>query len=155
MMKLNTMSEQDYAFWSERSRTSYADDKMKANSLTREEADKIAADDFKRLLPDGRDSKDNFLFTAHDEKKNVLGYIWFTIRGDTNNRKAFICDVVIEDSYRGKGYGTQIMELVEIEVQKQGLNRIGLHVFGFNETAINLYKKLGYLTTDLVMEKTL
>ena len=154
-MKLNPMSEQEYASWSERSRKSYADDKMKANSLTREEADKIAADDFKRLLPDGQVSKDNFLFTAHDETKNVLGYIWFTIRGAENNRKAFICDVVIEDLYRGQGYGTQIMELVEIEVRKQGLKRIGLHVFGFNETAINLYKKLGYLTTDLVMEKTL
>jgi ribosomal protein S18 acetylase RimI-like enzyme len=154
-MKLTPMSEKEYAFWSVRSRQGYADDKMKANSLTREEADKIAADDFKRLLPDGQTSKDNYLFTAHDETKNVLGYIWFIIRGAENNRKAFICDVVIEDEYRGKGYGTQIMELVETEVKKLGLNRIGLHVFGFNETAINLYKKLGYLTTDLVMEKTL
>ncbi|MNL00412.1 putative N-acetyltransferase YycN [compost metagenome] len=149
------MSEQDYAFWSKRSRESYADDMIKANGLKREEADKTANDSFKRLLPDGRNSKDNFLFTAHDEAQNVLGYIWFTIRGAENNRKAFICDVVIQDQYRGKGYGTKIMELVEIEIKKQGLNRIGLHVFGFNETAINLYKKLGYLTTDLEMEKTL
>jgi GNAT superfamily N-acetyltransferase len=117
-MKLTPMSEQEYAFWSVRSRQGYADDKMKANSLTREEADKIAADDFKRLLPDGQTSKDNYLFTAHDETKNVLGYIWFIIRGAENNRKAFICDVVIEDEYRGKGYGTQIMELVEIEIKK-------------------------------------
>lgn len=47
------------------------------------------------------------------------------------------------------------MSLIEQEVTKQGLNRIGLHVFGYNKTAINLYQSLGYETTDLMMEKEL
>ncbi|MGZ3744306.1 MAG: GNAT family N-acetyltransferase [Pseudobdellovibrionaceae bacterium] len=154
-MKIHLMSETEYNIWAPRSRASYAVDKMKANCLTQEEAEKTARDDFNRLLPDGRNSKDNFLFTAKDESKNILGFIWFCIRGAEGNKRAFICDVIIEEQHRGKGYGKQMMLLVEKEARKKGLNRIGLHVFGFNNTAIRLYQSLGYATTDLVMEKNL
>jgi len=58
-------------------------------------------------------------------------------------------------SFRGKGLGRQIVLLAEKEALARGLNRIGLHVFGFNETANGLYRALGYITTDLVMEKML
>ncbi|MGZ3771140.1 MAG: GNAT family N-acetyltransferase [Bdellovibrio sp.] len=154
-MKINLMSETEYNIWLHRSRASYAADKMKANGFTQEEAEQIARDDFNRLLPDGYNSKDNFLYSAKDEKENILGFIWFCIRGAEGNKRAFICDVVIEEQYRGKGYGKQMMLLMEQEAKKKGSNRIGLHVFGFNETAIRLYQSLGYATTDLVMEKNL
>jgi ribosomal protein S18 acetylase RimI-like enzyme len=154
-MKIKLMSETEYNIWAPRSRASYAADKMRANSLTQEEAEKTAQDDFNRLLPDGRNSKDNFLFSAKDECGNILGFIWFCVRGAEGNRRAFICDVIIEEQHRGKGYGKQMMLLVEQEAKKEGLNRIGLHVFGFNDTAIRLYQSLGYATTDLVMEKSL
>jgi ribosomal protein S18 acetylase RimI-like enzyme len=155
IMKLVPMSESEYAFWAPRSRQAYAEDKMKANSLTKSEADKIADAAFEGLLPDGLNSKDNFLFSVKDEELKTVGYIWFCIRGESNNRRAFICDIIIEEPHRGKGFGKKTMLLIEQEIKKQGLNRVGLHVFGFNTTAINLYQSLGYLTTDLVMEKVL
>jgi ribosomal protein S18 acetylase RimI-like enzyme len=154
-MKITPMSEAEYNVWAPRSRAAYAADKMRANELTKEEADKIAQDDFERLLPDGHRSKDNFLFTLKDEKQNLAGFSWFVIRGPEDNRRAFVCDIVVDESYRGKGYGRQLMLFMENEARKLGLKRIGLHVFGFNETAIGLYRSLGYETTDLVMEKTL
>jgi ribosomal protein S18 acetylase RimI-like enzyme len=61
---LKPMSLAEYIFWSARSRTEYAADKMKANGYTEEEARKISENDFNRLLPDGLTSKDNYLFSA-------------------------------------------------------------------------------------------
>ena len=154
-MKITPMSEAEYNVWAPRSREGYAADKMKANGLTKEEAGKIAEADFARLLPDGLKSPDNFLFTIKDEKQNIAGFCWFVVRGAENNRRAFVCDIVVEEAYRGKGCGKQMMRHMEGEAKSMGLKRIGLHVFGFNEIAIGLYESLGYETTDLVMEKSL
>jgi ribosomal protein S18 acetylase RimI-like enzyme len=154
-MKITPMSEAEYNVWAPRSLAGYAADKMKAHSLTKEEADKIAQSAFERLLPDGFKSKDNFLFTLKDEKHNLAGFSWFVARGRDDNRCAFIYDIVIEEAYRGKGYGRQLMVFMENEAKKMGLKRIGLHVFGFNKTAIGLYQSLGYETIDLVMDKGL
>ena len=154
-MKLMPMSESEYSHWSNRSRARYAADKMKANNLSKEQAEKIAAQDFERNLPDGLKSKDSFLFTLKSQEAEAIGYIWLLVRGNNNDQRAFIGDVIIEEQHRGKGYGKTIMLLLEDEVKRRGLSRIGLHVFGFNESAIGLYEKLGYQTTDLVMEKKL
>jgi ribosomal protein S18 acetylase RimI-like enzyme len=154
-MKLDRMSESEYSLWSPRCRKSYAQDKMKANGLTKSEAEKIAQEDFKSILPDGLSSKDNFLYSAKDDEHNIIGFVWFGVRGSEDNRRAFIFDVIVEEQFRGKGYGKQIMRMAEAEARKFGLKRIGLHVFGFNVAAIGLYKSLGYHTTDLVMEKEL
>lgn len=154
-MKIAQMSETEFNAWAPRSRASYASDKMKANGLTASEAEKAARDDFNRLLPAGLSSKDNFLFTAKDDDQNILGFIWYCVRGTENNKRAFICDVIIEEPYRGKGFGKQIMQLVEQDAAVKGISRIGLHVFSFNEAAIRLYQSLGYATTDVMMEKNI
>lgn len=52
-MTILPMSESEYAVWSPRSRASFAEDKMKANGLTKTEAEKVAAEAFNWLLPDG------------------------------------------------------------------------------------------------------
>jgi len=154
-MQLVKMNQADYDHWEPRSRADYAKEKMKANRLTEAEAQQIAENDFKRILPNGLQTKDNFLYSIQDAQKNKVGYIWFAARGASDNKKAFIYDIVVESDYRGKGYGKAAMLLLEEEVKKVGLTEIGLHVFGYNSVAVGLYKSLGYETTDLVMAKTL
>jgi len=149
------MTVAEYESWHPRSRALFAADKVKANGLTPEEAERVALESFNRLLPHGLSSLDNFLFTAKDEQGLVLGFIWFNVRGSERNRSAFICDVIIEEPHRGQGHGRRMMTLIEDEIKKLGLQRVGLHVFGFNERAIHLYQSLGYFTTDLVMEKSI
>lgn len=154
-MKLIAMSKSEYDHWAPRSRKGYAEDKMRANGYTEEEAHKIAESDFQRLLPEGLETKDHHLFTIKGESDETIGYLWFLVRGAENNRKAFIADIIVEEEFRGQGLGRKAMKLLEDEVRKLGLKEIGLHVFGFNETAIALYSSLGYQTTDLVMAKKL
>jgi ribosomal protein S18 acetylase RimI-like enzyme len=154
-MKLEKMTQIDFEIWAPRSRQGYVEDKIKANGLTKNEAQEIAEKDFTRLLPDGLSSKDNYLYTMKNSDSTVVGYLWFCIRGAVDNRKAFLCDIVVNENYRGQGIGKSAMLQLEQEVKKLSLKEIGLHVFGFNEKAIRLYQSLGFRTTDLVMSKSL
>lgn len=65
---------------------------------------------------------------------------------DARNRHAEIAIVIGNKEYWSKGYGTKIMtQLMDWGFEGLNLNRMYLHVFGFNERAINLYKKMGFI----------
>lgn len=146
------MTKRDFETFIKISKSEYKKDKMRANGFTEEEANKIVAEDFERFLPNGFESEDNFFFKVL-KNETQIGYLWYLIRGASNNRKAFIADILIYEEFRGKGFGKKTMLLLEEEVKRQDLKHIGLHVFGYNEKAIKLYQSLNYQTTDLVMEK--
>mgnify|MGYP000872496672 CR=1 FL=1 len=152
-MILDSMTKGEFSFWMPRCQKAYAQDKMRANQYSEEEAKAIAAEDLARLLPKALETENHYFFSAKNEAGTILGYAWLWIRGAESRREAFVCDVIIEPEFRGYGHGRKLMELIEAEAQKRGATRIGLHVFGFNSRAINLYSSLGFETTDLVMEK--
>lgn len=149
------MSPTEFELWAPKSKQSYAKDKARANNLTLKEANAAAENEFQRLLPDGMFTQDNYFFVMKSSDGKLIGHLWFCVRGALDNRKAFLCDILIEKAFRGLGFGKEAMRFLEIEVKQMGLKEIGLHVFGFNETAIRLYQSLDYQTTDLVMSKAL
>lgn len=151
---LTKMSQAEYNVWHVKSKDTYRDEIIK-NGMTLSEAQKKADDDMFKLLPDGLNSLDQHIFSIKEDGKNWIGTIWFGVRGAEDNRKAFIFDIVLEVDTRGKGYGKKAMLLIEDELKKLNLKHIGLHVFGHNSVARNLYEKLGYGITNLNMEKTL
>jgi ribosomal protein S18 acetylase RimI-like enzyme len=151
---LTKMNEEEYKVWIVESKNTYRDENVKAG-MTLNEAQKKSDDDFLRLLPNGLQSPDQHIFSIKENKTNWVGIIWFGVRGAADNRKAFIYDIVLNDNARGKGYGKKAMELLESEVKKLGLRHIGLHVFGHNLVARNLYEKMGYEITNLNLEKVL
>lgn len=57
---------------------------------------------------------------------------------------AWLGIVVGEASARGKGVGKAAMHFIEQEAIKQGAVRMELGVFEHNESAFEMYKKLGY-----------
>ncbi len=154
-MKLSPMTESEFKIWEPRSRAAYAADKTRSNSMTLMEAQEAADRDFRRYLSDGLKTENSHLFTAKSSTGEIIGFIWFGIRDTPSMRSAFIYDVVIEPEHRGQGHGRTMMKLAELEIRKLGASRIGLHVFGYNNAAIQLYHSLGYLTTDVDMEKVL
>lgn len=152
-MKLFTLTQPEYDFWSERSVREYKNEQIRCG-LTEAEAEEKSKADFNRYLPTGLTSPDQYIF-AMKENNETIGYVWFCEKGPADNRKAYLLDIVIEEQYRGKGYGKKAMLLLEEKVKYLGLKHIGLHVFGHNHRAYELYKKLGYVETNIVMEKVL
>lgn len=153
-ISLIKMTDVEYTVWCKRSIENYRDENIK-NGLTFVEAQKKSDEDFAKLLPDGVKTADQHIFAIKDNNSHWIGTLWFGVRGAVDNRKAFIYDIILDDETRGKGYGKQAMQLLEVEVKKLGLRHIGLHVFGHNKIARSLYEKLGYETTNVNMEKTL
>lgn len=153
MVVLEQMSDQDFKDFLHHAIADYAQEKVKAGTWEEKEALDRSREDFDKLLPQGKNSRDHYLFNIVDHDLNQkIGYFWLNIR-DKKGKEAFIYDFFINESYRGKGYGTQTMLAAEKEAKKLGVRKISLHVFGHNQIAIELYKKVGYLTTDLHMSK--
>ena len=52
--------------------------------------------------------------------------------------------VIVDETYRGHGYGRQLCESLLCEAMKLGAHTAYLQVLQNNQVAVNLYKKLGY-----------
>jgi len=133
----------------------YAGEHVKAGNWSAGEALAKSEAQFKELLPEGRNSKNNYLFSIFNDSNLYIGNIWFAVTERGSERHAFIYDFRILDEFHRKGYGTQAMIAVEHAARKLGVSAISLHVFGHNHAARNLYEKVGYLVTDIQMTKNL
>ena len=151
-MKLEKMSQAIFKEYLNVAISEYAEDKIKAGTWAESEAISLAEKSFADLLPDGPDTTDNYLFSIFiPESTEDIGVIWINV----TEQKGFIYDFLINAEYRGKGYGKQTLLLIEEWGQKHGLEEIGLHVFAHNQSAYQLYKKMGYLETDITMVRKL
>lgn len=154
MLKLRKMSEYEYANYLKESLPNYAEEKMKGEGLSKEDALKVAQDSYNRLLPQGLKTENQFLFSVTESaSEKVIGTLWFAKKVEGTKSYAFIYDILLSPEVRGKGLGKVIISLAESEVRKLGLKSMGLHVFGHNEVAINLYEKTGFRTTNRIMVK--
>ena len=116
--------------------------------------------EYKRLLNDspaaqiaGSIAKEHFkenngngaLFMVHTAPDDrVIGFI--ELDGfDWAARSGWVGIGIGNPEYRGKGYGTEAMQLLLAYAFKElNLNRVNLNVFAYNERAIRSYEKCGF-----------
>lgn len=120
-----------------------------------DEALKAATGQINAALNDGISSKDQYLYNIilNDTTPVCVGYLWICVQKDM--KRCTIYDIYIEARFRGKGYGTEALDLVETGMKKLGISKITLHVFADNPGARALYEKIGYAITGYKMQKTL
>jgi GNAT superfamily N-acetyltransferase len=95
---------------------------------------------------------------AEAAKRNVQatqGTIWLKEPQDELSSVWFLYDIVIDERFRGDGYGRRGMETAENWVRERGGTRLALNVFGHNSVARGLYDSLGYRTQAIQMFKDL
>ena len=148
------MTQSELEVFLERTIPEYAEDKVRAGHWAESEALERSRKEFADELPQGLQTKNNYLYTLYDGD-NAVGLIWMRANVDRPTNDGFILELYVEEKYRGKGYGKQIMLLIEEKARELGLKAIGLHVFGSNKIAQNLYKAVGYEVTSVNMSKTL
>jgi ribosomal protein S18 acetylase RimI-like enzyme len=68
---------------------------------------------------------------------------------------AWVNDVEVDEAFRGRGYGRQVMLLAEQAAAARGMTSVGLNVHGSNAVARDLYDSLGYQVTAQQMKKSL
>ena len=158
MVHLEPMTETQFQSYLETAVEDYAQAHLKSGDCAPEDALRLAQEDYRKLLPDGLQSKNHFLFSIRDNalaKNEVIGMVWFAVKAERVVKSAFIYDFSIREDLGRKGYGRKVMERVEETVQEMGIDTVGLHVFGYNHAARTLYEKMGYQVTGIGMTKTL
>jgi ribosomal protein S18 acetylase RimI-like enzyme len=151
MIQLKPLQQQDFEKFLEREIRGYAEEHVRNGNWPAEGSLERSRKEFERLLPDGIHSEHQYLWSLVEESDNQIGVLWVRVK----DGKAFIFNFVIEDAYRGKGYGKQSLIALDEQLRAMDVESIGLHVFGDNLTAQELYKKMGYVITGIHMQKKL
>jgi ribosomal protein S18 acetylase RimI-like enzyme len=125
----------------------FAHDLVESGRYTPEEAVAESHRQMVEELPDGLDTAGQEFFTASVDGTEV-GILWFGMRRRDGRPQAFILDIEVAADQRRKGYGRELMHAAEREARRLGAESIGLHVFGFNTGAVDLYEQLGYRRTE-------
>ena len=154
MSKLIPMTQTEYDEYLKQLIPDYAADNVRAGHWDESEALEKSRKQLESLLPQGLQTKDQYIYNLVDGDQTV-GMIWMRAQLDRAVKSGFIFDVMVAEKFRGKGYGRQVMTLIEEKARGLGLQSIGLHVFAYNKVAKNLYESMGYEVSSLNMIKQL
>lgn len=132
----------------------YAEEKVKSGNWQADDSLERSRASFQKFLPNGLQSKDQYIFNIFDDEQDLkLGILWVEVKMDEPDHPAFIYDFVIDEQYRGKGFGKKTLLTLDEKLKEMGAKSVALHVFGYNTTAFELYKKMDYEVTNINMRK--
>jgi RimJ/RimL family protein N-acetyltransferase len=146
------MTPERYVAWRTLAVAGYADENVRAGHWQPEQALSLSEAQFDELLTEGLATPGQWLWSVVADSGEEVGILWVARRREG---RAFIYDIEMNPAHRGSGYGTAALLALEDWCRANGFDSIGLHVFGHNEAAWRLYKRLGYTETSVQMEKRL
>jgi ribosomal protein S18 acetylase RimI-like enzyme len=150
VIALRPMREDEYEAWDADHRAQYALGLVEHARLSPENAEAKVARDIPAVLPQGFASPDVHLWVVEADGRRV-GTVFVGVRDGA----AFLYDITIDESERGRGHGRAAMLALETEVRALGHDRIGLNVWGGNDVARGLYRSLGWAEDSVHMSKEL
>lgn len=145
------MTEEECDPWTATGIAEFAADKQQALGITPEAALALSRQSYDDLLPQGLKTPDAHILVALNKDGEVVGSVWFNITGAHGKRQCFVLDLVVRVEHRRRGYGLAIMQSLDALAANFGATSIGLHVFGHNGAAAELYRKAGFQVTDMTM----
>jgi len=155
VVTLEPMTQTEFESYLEPAIADYAEGHVADGQWAPAEALEKARKEFQDLLPQGIQTPDQYLFTLVNDAQQKVGMLWFALRGGPGHGSAWVYDVRIDNAFQRHGYGSAAFGEMEKKVRALGGNKIALHVFGGNHAAREMYEKLGYETTNVLMAKTL
>ena len=150
---LEPMSQSAYVAFCEYAIQDYAAEHVKSGRWSEEESLAKSTAEFEHILPHGLQTPGQHFWTVRSESGDDVGVLW--VATDRKPRNAYIYDIEMKAERRGEGFGTATMLALEAWCRANAIDSISLHVFGHNTGAWNLYKRLGYVETNVNMEKRL
>lgn len=84
------------------------------------------------------------------EDSTPVGYIVLTLGYSLEflDRDAFIDELYLRESHRGRGWGSRALSFIETEARRLSVRSIHLEVVRQNAAAKEVYRKSGYLDHD-------
>lgn len=147
-------AQEKYDSYIEKTIANYAQENINSGRWTHEGALERSRREITAPLKDGLNTPNNYFCEIIDRKSDTsVGMIWYNIKPFQQVKTSFISDIMVYENFRGKGYATKALGLLEKKLSEQDVANIGLHVFKHNEIAFNLYNKVGYKTVCYAVVK--
>lgn len=153
MSVLRPISDDEYARWLETVIPGYAEDKVACGQWPAESALELSRKEYAKLLPEGKNTESNYIYSVLGAGGEVVGTLWFVAKVQANRQIAYVYDIYVLPDRRRQGHAFRAFQALEREAAKLGLTGIALHVFGHNYEAQALYNKLGYVPTNINLYK--
>ena len=144
------MSDAELADFLPRAEESYVHQLVAFAGMDEAAAREKSARDHASLFPGGRVKDDHFALVV--EGAEPIGWVVYAVRPDA---KAWLYDIELYESARGKGHGREAMRLFEDHARARGAREVVLNVWAGNEVARSLYRKTGYSEQSVWMTKPL
>ena len=90
-------------------------------------------------------SDNSHLFVIQDDSATSVGMLSTGIYRTPTGNKAWIEDVVIDDAYRGRGFGKKIVEYAIDFLRELNVDTVSLTTNSSRVVANQLYQKLGFV----------
>lgn len=155
MVTLREMTSDEFDRWAPQTQKSYAASMASYLGYSQDEAARRAKESFARLLHSGQKTPNHYFYAVINGDGETVGHVWFAINPEGSIKRAFLYDIEIKENFRQLGYGRQAMEVLEKIVREMGAHKLGLHVFGRNHVARDLYNSLGFDEVSINMDKIL
>lgn len=156
MTILTPMRAEEFESFADEAVASYANDNVQAGRWSISTALARSRREFKRLLPQGLETPNHFIYEIEDETAGQsVGFLWFAIVETSETRYGYVYNIRVKPEFRGRGYARAALDLIETVAASAGLSTIALHVFSFNTGAQALYRSTGYGITGMNMLKPL
>jgi ribosomal protein S18 acetylase RimI-like enzyme len=150
------MTPQEYRDWLPWAIEDYAREDVEHKRIDRDRALGNMSAFLESVIPRGPRTEGHRMSIVEDAATGErVGYTWWAERDLDAGPAAWIYDVYIDATHRGKGYGRGLMEAVEAQVREAGLARMELHLWVDNDPATSLYRSLGFEATGMEMFKQL
>lgn len=144
VVTLVPMTSEEYETFLQMSRDDQVND-LVAGGMSYEEAVRATDDELKDLLPEGQDTENNFLMMIRTEEDlKAVGYIWTLHELTGDMKQSFLCDLLIYEDSRRRGYAREALCLMEQSAYLAGCEESILYVSKDNKTAASVYDRCGY-----------
>lgn len=145
MIEFQKMSEAEFPQFRELSVSEYAKDLMNGEKLDHETALKKAESEFSEMLYNGPCTVDHYVMMIRDAQSGKeVGWIWYCFETYDDEYQVFLCDFLIYEDYRRKGYASAALAEMERRAKADGCAAAALFVWDHNRPGAALYRKCGY-----------
>ena len=101
------------------------------------------ADDSREGIQKYLERNPNSCFVA-EKNDEIIG----VILSGHDGRRGFIHHTAVKVSERGSGIGSKLVDCAMTSLEKEGINKVALVVYGKNDIGNNFWEKYGFITRD-------
>ena len=142
---LRRMNGREFEAFHQKSIEEYAQNLMRDQKLSAQDALRRADKEFTEIVPQGADTPGNELMIIEDAKTGQdVGAMWFVLEEDDGVKVAFLSDFWIDEAHRRRGYAAAALGEMQKKAREAGCEECRLFVWAHNEPAMRLYEKCGY-----------